>query len=128
MRRLLAPRISWRAVYVDGRVLNEGPGAYAEIDRTRLRSFELLDRGRVVLSFRPDARGPVVYRKRHSLEMGPSGRKDVDVYLVGCADGPVCALWPDGNVQCLVNGWDETDSWLSKPILREDEIPNAAQD
>jgi len=114
------PTFAWRAVYKDGTVLEEGPGAYPQIDRARLAAFQFVCGEEVLLSFVPDGKA-WSYRKRGRIHMGARGREDTCAYLVGCAGGPICALWPDGRVEVLAEGWREGDEWFAPPILRPEE-------
>jgi hypothetical protein len=84
---------SWRAVYDDGTTLDEGPGRYAEMDRSRLVRFALYREGMIapIWTVHVDPGRRLVYRARvwprtgrRMLMVGTESedRSDVDMHLI----------------------------------------------
>ncbi len=97
-----------------------GCAAYEVIDRTRVAVFQFISGDRVLVSFTPN-RKPWAYRKRVRIQLGGGYKTEAWVMLVGQVGGPVCALWQDGRIEVLAEGWREGDEWFAEPILRPEE-------
>lgn len=112
--------IQWRAIYSDGEILpqyNEdgSENKYADIDRTRLSSFELSLEGRVLFCLHLDPGQHLIYRRRVEL---PVGGSPLVVYLVGwqmTVNGQnvqsIAYVSQDGEVH-LAGAWRNDHPWF----------------
>lgn len=110
---------TWRANYNDSTSLRQidpdgTKHAYADIDRTKLVSFELLEGENVVLSVPFDPGEKLIWRRR--VEMNSAGVV-ATVHIIGkqaTVDGQnrqvVFGLHPDGHVD-VSDKWDDAHPW-----------------
>lgn len=111
-------KYTWRAIYNDGTSLSQVENAYADIDRTKLQTFEILDpNGKVIFSLPLEPTERLIWRRR--TEMSPGKEVIETCHIIGkqeTVNGEnrqvVFALFEsDGHVE-VSDKWDEKHPWF----------------
>jgi hypothetical protein len=118
--------IYWRAIYKDGTFLSQYNGKeehkYADIDRSKLKYFDLLETGNKNPLIRyyfdsPDKK--LIYRKRNFLKS--TGERS-EIYLIGWQCGKVqsiSVLFPDKSIH-VIDKWQD-NAIFGKPLVHKQE-------
>ena len=121
--------IKWKAVYLDGKSLNQynedkSVNKYTDIDRTILKFFELYDRDKLILRVHLDEGKRLIYRRRVALSM--DGKITEVIYLVGWQKTigkenvqSISYIFEDGHIE-IAGAWKE-DKWFYAPNLTKEE-------
>lgn len=119
--------ITWKAVYSDGKSLtqyNEGKvSKYTDIDRTRLKCFELYS-DKLILRVHLGDGKRLIFRRRVHINM-QSQVKSI-MYLVGWQKKvgneniQSIAYIFDGHIE-MAGKWDESSDWFYSPNLIKEE-------
>jgi hypothetical protein len=113
----------WRATYDNGETIEKGK--YEDIDRERLRFFELLDEdGNVRVKVKLEKGQRLIWRKR--VELTP-GEGEKVVHLVGKQETVeeknvqgLCLLYEDGTME-FFEKFNKEHPWLRPVVLLPEE-------
>ncbi len=121
--------MQWKAVYTDGTYLDQiepsgNKNAYKDIQRDKLKYFELWDKDRRIISLRFSKGQRLIWRRRTILR---TGQEKQVIHLIGkqeTVNGKnyqgIIAVFEDGRVE--VAGKFEEDHPFFKPVvIHEDE-------
>lgn len=121
-------RLTWRAVYRDGTVLDQkredgSENRYADIRRDALERFELRDGERLVFVLHIDSpRQRLIWRRRVEIQQLGEESRRIIVHLAGWHmrhHGEnvqiVNVIFPDGRVE-TAPGWRDDLGWFDKVV------------
>jgi hypothetical protein len=124
---------TWKAIYKDGRVLNQynedgTKNKYREIDRVDLSKFSLIsiETGKTVVTVNLSRNKRLIWRMRVAKPFGQRF-ESVRVHLVGWQmlyrgknSQLIHAVFPDGSIE-TVDRWSDNHEWLYPVVFNEAE-------
>ncbi|MCP6727657.1 MAG: hypothetical protein KJI69_06625 [Patescibacteria group bacterium] len=128
--------LNWKAIYSDGKTLNQynedkSVNKYTDIDRNILEFFEIYRENKLILRIHLGNDKRLIYRRR--ITMGFSGKIKVVVYLVGwqkTVNGEnvqsISYIFEDGHIE-MAGAWNEKSEFAYAPNLIKEE-KNGSQD
>jgi hypothetical protein len=125
------PEPIWVANYNDGGHISNSEifGAkskYTDIDRSKLKSFELYLDGKLIITLHLEPGQRLIYRRRATKNI--MGNENTAVHLVGwqkTINGSnvqsIAYIFEDGHIE-LAGQWNNKHAWFYEPKLMEEEI------
>ena len=122
--------ITWKAVYSDGKSLNQynedkSVNKYTDIDRSKLTSFELYNKTKLIFKLILEENQRLIFRRRVSMDF--QGNTTMVVYLVGWQKTigkeniqSISYIFEEGLI--IMGGqWKEKSDWFYAPNLIKEE-------
>ncbi len=118
----------WKAIYLDGKSLNqynEGKvNKYTDINRDLLKFFELYDQDKLILRLHLNKNKRLIFRRRVSLNM--QGKITEVIYLVGWQSKikgenvqSINYIFEDGHIESA-GAWDEKSIFYAPNLIKEE--------